>query len=331
MLIGEVASRSGVSTRMLRHYDSLGLVRPTDRTTGGYREYSEQDIRRIFHVEALRTLGLTLSEVRRALDDPGFSPASLVGDLVEQSLRRLAQEEELLARLRRVEAAAPADWTEVLHTVMLLRALGSTHAPDRQRALMSAATSEPLPAELLAAQALTESETNVAGTLRWALARAGTDALPALAAGLTSPQPEVRRRAVEAIADIDGEESTALLRPALTDDDDVVRSRAAQTLGARGVPGAAPVLLDLVAAGIGDVEAGEALGRLADGPAIANEVVETLVETAAGARPEVRLRLVQALAEIPGRSAEDALLRFTEDADAPVARTATAVLRRRAP
>ena len=50
MLIGEVARRSGVSSRMLRHYDTLGLVRPTGRTTGGYREYSDADIERLLHV-----------------------------------------------------------------------------------------------------------------------------------------------------------------------------------------------------------------------------------------------------------------------------------------
>lgn len=60
----------GVSTRMLRHYDSLGLVRPTGRTVGGYREYSAGDIRRIFHVESLRLLGLSLRQIGRALEDP---------------------------------------------------------------------------------------------------------------------------------------------------------------------------------------------------------------------------------------------------------------------
>ena len=59
---------------MLRHYDSLGLVRPTGRTGAGYREYSGEDIRRIFHVESLRSLGLSLRDVGRALDDPGFTP-----------------------------------------------------------------------------------------------------------------------------------------------------------------------------------------------------------------------------------------------------------------
>ncbi len=57
MLIGEVSRRCGVSTRMLRHYDTLGLVKPTGRTSSGYREYSADDIRRLFHVESLRTLG----------------------------------------------------------------------------------------------------------------------------------------------------------------------------------------------------------------------------------------------------------------------------------
>lgn len=60
MLIGEVSRRSGVSTRMLRHYDTVGLGRPTGRTPGGYREYSAEDIRRLLHVESLRTLGLSL-------------------------------------------------------------------------------------------------------------------------------------------------------------------------------------------------------------------------------------------------------------------------------
>ncbi|NUT51024.1 MAG: MerR family DNA-binding transcriptional regulator, partial [Saccharothrix sp.] len=60
MLSGDVSRHSGVSTRMLRHYDALGLVRPTGRTVGGYREYSAEDVRRIFHVEGLRSLGLSL-------------------------------------------------------------------------------------------------------------------------------------------------------------------------------------------------------------------------------------------------------------------------------
>lgn len=331
MLIGEVSRRSGVSTRMLRHYDSLGLVRPTGRTAGGYREYSDEDIRRIFHVESLRTLGLSLGEVQQALDDPDFSPSALVGDLVAQTARRLAREEELLARLRRVEAAGPTDWEDVLRTVMLLRGLASPDALARQQAVLSAASTASLPAEALAESVLAESETNVAGTLRWALARTGRDALPTMAAGLGSAQPEVRRRAVEAVTDLDDDAVTDLLRGALTDPDDVVRARAAVALGARGAAEAAPVLVDLVATGITDVEAAEALGQLTVHLPIADEIVAALVGASASAEPAVRSRVAQALAEIPGSAARHALETFSHDDDRAVALTAQAILRRREP
>ncbi|MGW9039038.1 MerR family transcriptional regulator, partial [Streptomyces sp. NPDC055721] len=122
MLIGDVARLSGVSARMLRHYESLGLVRPTGRTDVGYREYASEDLRRIFHIESLRSLGLSLREVSRALDDPGFTPAELVDDLIRQTRERMARETELLTRLSRIGAAEPTGWEDVLQIVALLQA-----------------------------------------------------------------------------------------------------------------------------------------------------------------------------------------------------------------
>lgn len=173
MLIGDVARHSGVSARMLRHYDSLGLVRPTGRTGGGYREYSEEDIRRIFHIESLRSLGLSLREVGRALDDPGFAPSELVDGLIRQTRERIAAETELLTRLRRIGSAEPAGWQDVLQIVALLQALGSTSPGTRQRAALSSADEAPVPVEALVEAVLSETDPNVAGALRWALARSG--------------------------------------------------------------------------------------------------------------------------------------------------------------
>lgn len=133
MLIGEVSRQSGVSTRMLRHYDALGLVKPTGRTSGGYREYSADDIRRLFHVESLRTLGLSLNDAKRALDEPDFAPADLVGDLMRHTRARIAAEEELLTKLERVDAASPAEWDDVLRIVALLRAFESESAAHRNK------------------------------------------------------------------------------------------------------------------------------------------------------------------------------------------------------
>ncbi len=325
MLIGEVARRSGVSARMLRHYEAQGLVQPTGRTAGGYREYSEEDIRRILHVESLRALGLSLGEVHRALTDPGFAPSALIGDLIEQTRRRLAREEDLLDRLRRVESAGPTDWDEALHIVALLRSLGSEHAVARQRAVLSAEGA--LPTEVLAEALLAETDLNAAGTMQWALARAGHAALADVAAGLGSPLPEVRRRAVAAVEQVVGEEATALLHGMLADPDDQTRDRAAIALGERGSLDAVPVLVEMVVAGRRDVEAAETLGHLASTDELADDIVTVLVESVGDdAERAVRRRLAQALAELPGAGADQVLADLAGDEDPGIALTARAVL-----
>ncbi|KOG88172.1 MerR family transcriptional regulator [Streptomyces varsoviensis] len=280
MLIGDVARRSGVSARMLRHYESLGLVRPTGRTEAGYREYSGDDIRRIFHIESLRSLGLSLRDVGRALDDPGFKPAELVDDLIRQTRDRIARETELLTRLGRIGAAEPSDWEGALHIVALLQGLGSESAGRRQRAALSSSSLEgaPVPVEALVEAALAERDPNVAGALRWALTQAGEDGLALLAQGLDAPAVEVRKRAVQCIAEFPDGEATALLRKALADSGGGVRRGAALALGARGATEAIPTLVEMVVEGIHDADAADVLGMLALDSAVADRITEGLVD-----------------------------------------------------
>ncbi|RTL64452.1 MAG: MerR family transcriptional regulator [Pseudonocardiaceae bacterium] len=325
MLIGDVARRSGVSARMLRHYDSLGLARPTGRTGAGYREYSEEDIRRILHIEILRSLGLSLREVGRALDEPGFAPSELVGDLVARTRERIARETELLTRLRRISAADPAGWEEVLQVIALLQGLGSDSAGRRQRAALSA--DDVVPVEVLVEAALSETDPNVAGALRWALERSGTGGLALLADALSSPDADVRRRAVEAVAELPDEDATPVLRGVLASDDLVVRRRAALLLGSRGVAGTAPTLVDMIVAGVDDVDAADALGVLAAAPGAADGIATMLVDRLAddGLDAATRRRLTQAFAGIPGPVAARALAGLVADDDPGVAATATYV------
>ena len=278
MLIGEVARRSGVSTRMLRHYDSLGLVRPTGRTVGGYREYSAEDIRRIFHVEVLRSLGLSLRQIGRALEDPAFTPSALVGDLIRRTEDRLKREQELLERLRAVDASAPVGWQGVLRIVELLHGLNSPSAARRQQTVLAPAEDVPVPTELLAGAVLAESDPNVAGALRWALARAGDDGVASVASGVYSEDVDIRRRAVLAIAEMSGDEATAVLADALGDSDATVRRHAALALGARGATAAVPTLVGMVVEGTNDVEAAEVLGALSLDPGCADRIMSALVD-----------------------------------------------------
>ncbi|MFC9853128.1 MerR family transcriptional regulator [Streptomyces prasinus] len=331
MLIGEVARRSGVSARMLRHYESLGLVRPSGRTGSGYREYSEEDIRRIFHIESLRSLGLSLREIGRALEEPGFAPSALVGDLIRRTRERIAAETELLTRLRRIDAADPAGWEDVLQVVALLRALGAKSADTRQRAALSSADEVPVPVEALVEAALSETEPNVAGALRWALARSGDGGPALLAEGLGSPVAAVRERAVQALTEMPGDEAVARLRDALAHPDAVVRGHAALALGARGAADAVPTLIDMIVEGRNDTDAADALSVLAADDARADRIAAGLLDRLAHgtARSPARGRLTQALAGIPGARVSRALVELSHDGDRAVALTATYLLRLR--
>jgi DNA-binding transcriptional MerR regulator len=330
LLIGEVACHSGVSTRILRHYDALGLVRPSGRTVGGYREYSADDVRRIFHVESLRSLGLSLKQIGRALEDPAFSPSALVSDLIRWTEDRVEREQELLKRLRAVDASAPTGWRGVLRIVELMQGLDSTSAARRQQAVLARPESEPIPTGLLAEAVLSESDPNVAGALRWALARSGGDGVATLAAGAHSENVDIRRRAVLAIAEMsEAPGVTAVLADALGDPDTTVRGHAALALGRRGVTAAVPALVGMVAEGSHDVDAAEVLGTLSRDPGCADQIITALVDELAAhtADSAVRIRLAQALVELSGTTAREVLRHLTHDSDPAVALVASAFVR----
>lgn len=323
MLIGEVAQRSGVSARMLRHYESLGLVKPTGRSHAGYREYSDEDIRRIFHIESLRSLGLSLRDVGRALEDPGFTPSGLVEDLIRRTRERIARETELLTRLRRIGDAEPSGWQDVLQVVALLHALGSDKPEERQRAALATDTA---PVEALVEAALNETDPNVAGALRWALAQSGDAGPELLAEGLRSPHADVRKRSAQALAEIPTEAADALLHEALQDEDLGVRRFAALTLGPRGVADTIPTLIDMIVDEVNDVDAADALGVLAGDPPLAEHITAGLVGRLAPGDAFVRRRVTQALADIPGETATRALTELSRDEDRGVALTAAYIL-----
>lgn len=67
--ISEVAKMSGVSPRMLRHYDEIGLLVPSDRSVSGYRQYSEADLYQLQRILSLRATGLSLEEIGEVLSE----------------------------------------------------------------------------------------------------------------------------------------------------------------------------------------------------------------------------------------------------------------------
>ncbi|MGW0334451.1 MerR family transcriptional regulator [Streptomyces sp. NPDC003011] len=98
MQIGEVAARTELSLRTIRHYEDTGLVIPSARSQGGFRLYTEADVARLMVIRRMKPLGFTLDEMRALLDaterlDSGEDLPS-------------AERERLLERLRGFEQAA---------------------------------------------------------------------------------------------------------------------------------------------------------------------------------------------------------------------------------
>jgi MerR family copper efflux transcriptional regulator len=67
MNIGEASRQSGITAKMIRHYEALELIRPAARTPAGYRVYDEMDLHRLRFIRRARDLGFSISEIQRLL------------------------------------------------------------------------------------------------------------------------------------------------------------------------------------------------------------------------------------------------------------------------
>ncbi|GAA2946280.1 MULTISPECIES: MerR family transcriptional regulator [Streptomyces] len=103
MQIGEVAARTELSLRTIRHYEETKLVAPSARSQGGFRLYTERDVERLMVIRRMKPLGFTLDEMRDLLaaTDRLDSGDELLDSEREELLERLSGFEQ--AAQRRVE------------------------------------------------------------------------------------------------------------------------------------------------------------------------------------------------------------------------------------
>lgn len=115
MKIGEASAASGISERMIRHYEKIGLVAPPPRRESGYRDYDQRDVHRLRFIGRARDLGFPVEEIRQLLslwNDRDRSSADVKALALARAseLRRKAlQLQEMRRSLEQLAAACHGD------------------------------------------------------------------------------------------------------------------------------------------------------------------------------------------------------------------------------
>ncbi|WP_317622180.1 Cu(I)-responsive transcriptional regulator [Pseudohongiella sp. SYSU M77423] len=102
MRISKAAQHSGLSSKMIRHYEDVGLIRPAARTEAGYRQYSPAQLEQLGFIRHARSLGFSIAQIRDLLqlrDNPRRASRE-VKQLAQKHLQELDQQMLALKKMQ---------------------------------------------------------------------------------------------------------------------------------------------------------------------------------------------------------------------------------------
>jgi len=103
--IGHASKASGVSVKMIRHYEAIGLLKNVTRTYANYRVYSDKDVHTLRFIKRSRTLGFSMDDIRELLalwqnkSRPSAAVKKIAGGHMENLRRRIAEMQSMVATL----------------------------------------------------------------------------------------------------------------------------------------------------------------------------------------------------------------------------------------
>ncbi|WP_080925917.1 MerR family transcriptional regulator [Pseudomonas chlororaphis] len=124
--VGELALRAGMTVRTLHHYDSLGLLSPSARSSSGNRLYSEADATRLSRIQLLKQNGHSLGQIKQMLEAGSQPPRTLISQQLDSLAAQQRHIEKLRVRLLRLNQKAGkgtlhlgSDWIGTLEMLVL--------------------------------------------------------------------------------------------------------------------------------------------------------------------------------------------------------------------
>lgn len=135
--VGALAKATGLTVRTLHHYDEIGLLRPSERTSSGHRKYTEPDLRRLYRIRTLRSLGLSLTDVGQALgtredhDALRDMLANQLGQLDQQARRLDVLRNQISRILDRLDGSVAPNPEEILKLLENMTMINEYYTEDQ--------------------------------------------------------------------------------------------------------------------------------------------------------------------------------------------------------
>lgn len=115
MNIGQASRASGVSAKMIRYYESVGLIRPADRTESNYRDFGEREVNELRFVRRARSLGFSVDEIQLLLslwrdrDRPSREVKAVAEQHIAALDQRIAEMQTMAGTLRDLARCCAGD------------------------------------------------------------------------------------------------------------------------------------------------------------------------------------------------------------------------------
>ena len=172
--IGEIAKKTGISIRSLRHYDAIGLLKPKTQTAVGYRLYNKEDIYRLQQIVSLQQMKFSLKQIKTMLNQNVSLKETLT--LQREFLRQQLMQHQSVCRrvdqlLQRFTEREPISLELIYQTMEAIKRLEKYYTPVQLEAIQK----RPFHRNEKAGQKYSEAWDNIFAELR-ALQTAGVAA-----------------------------------------------------------------------------------------------------------------------------------------------------------
>jgi len=128
--IGELAKKTGLTVRMLHHYDRIGLFSPSQYTESGHRLYSHADLIKLQQIVSLKQLGFSLKEIKAIIQNPDYAPAALLQwqiSRLDKQIHDMIQLRHLLQQL--YDQYRTGEWVSGEQFMAVMRVMNMTRSP----------------------------------------------------------------------------------------------------------------------------------------------------------------------------------------------------------